>query len=74
MVVQQRRKIRGSGSGYKLWFTWIIGHPGKSREARTLKRSIPMEIPHIEERDFSPLLVQVGKANSPCADDIARAI
>ena len=53
-------EMYGSGAGYKLWFTRII-HLGKSREERTLKRSILTEIPHIEGRDFYPLLVEVDK-------------
>ena len=47
-------KIYGSGFGYKLWFTWIIGNLGKLRlrEALMPKRGLFTTIPHIEARGF----------------------
>jgi hypothetical protein len=54
MASQLRRKIYGNDSSYKLWVTENIGNLGKSREAIMLRRSIRMQIPHIEGRDFYP--------------------
>jgi hypothetical protein len=61
MASQLRRKIYGNDSSYKLWVTENIGNLGKSREAIMLRRSIRMQIPHIEGRDFYPDLGEVGK-------------
>ena len=59
---RNRRKIYGSDSGYKLWFTQIIGTLSKSRLSIMLKHGIRTAIPDIEGRDFYLLLAKVGKA------------
>jgi hypothetical protein len=60
-MAEERRKIYGSDSGYKLWFTRIIGNLSKSRLSLMLKRGILTEIPPIEGGDLYPLLPEVGK-------------
>jgi hypothetical protein len=53
--------IYGSGFGYKLCSTRVIGNLGKSREALMPKRSICTDISSREAGNFYPELVKVGK-------------
>jgi hypothetical protein len=61
MAAQRRRKIYGSGSGYKLWVTGNIGNLGKLRQPLMPKaRHTHGNTPH-RRADFYPLLAEVGK-------------